>query len=153
MGPFCMLVVKNIQNVPLCISPFFKGTWSFMLWFLFFNLSPFFLFLTQWLWTRWWHGAIHKRRHCLLFVWILLIRDMVVERCNRWFGCETIHPTQKFNSMNLLQMPCVITYDKKMSLQPQKQKLGRFLVLRGHCIGTLLLLLQLLCTLYAAVLL
>ena len=22
------------------------------------------------------------------------IRDMVVERCNRQFGCETIHPTQ-----------------------------------------------------------
>ena len=41
---------------------------------------------------------------------ILLIRDMVVERCNRRFGCETIHPTQKFISMNLLQMSCVITW-------------------------------------------
>ena len=40
---------------------------------------------------------------------ILLIRDMVVERCNRWFGCQTIHPTPKFTSMNLLQMSCVIT--------------------------------------------
>ena len=40
---------------------------------------------------------------------ILLIRDMVVERCNRRFGCETIHPTKKFTSMNLLQMSCVIT--------------------------------------------
>ena len=36
---------------------------------------------------------------------ILLIRDMVVECWNRRFGCETIHPTQKFTSMNLLQMP------------------------------------------------
>ena len=33
---------------------------------------------------------------------ILLIRDMVVKRWNRRFGCETIHPTQKFISMNLL---------------------------------------------------
>ena len=42
--------------------------------------------------------------------YILLIKDMVVKRCNRRFGCETIHPTQKFTSMNLLQMPCVITW-------------------------------------------
>ena len=40
---------------------------------------------------------------------ILLIRDMLVERCNRRFGCETIHPTQKFTSMNLFKMPCLIT--------------------------------------------
>ena len=40
---------------------------------------------------------------------ILLIRDMVVKRCNRWFGHETIHPTKKITSMNLLQMSCVIT--------------------------------------------
>ena len=40
---------------------------------------------------------------------ILLIRDMVVESWNRQFGRQTIHPTQKFTSMNLLQMPCVIT--------------------------------------------
>ena len=46
----------------------------------------------------------------LYSVFILLIRDMVVERWNRRFGCETIHPTQKFTSMNLLQMPCVITW-------------------------------------------
>ena len=26
---------------------------------------------------------------------ILLIRDMVVERCNKQFGRETIHPTKK----------------------------------------------------------
>ena len=39
-----------------------------------------------------------------------LIRDMVVERCNTQFGCETIHPTQKFISMSLLQMPCVIKW-------------------------------------------
>ena len=43
------------------------------------------------------------------FWYILLIRDMVVKRWNRQFGCETIHPTQKFTSMNLLQMTCVIT--------------------------------------------
>jgi hypothetical protein len=29
---------------------------------------------------------------------------------NRRFGCETIHPTENFISMNLLQMSCVITY-------------------------------------------
>ena len=34
---------------------------------------------------------------------------MVVKLWNRQFGCETIHPTQKFISMNLLQMSCVIT--------------------------------------------
>ena len=33
----------------------------------------------------------------------LLIRDMVVKRWNRQFGCETTHPTQKFNSMNMLR--------------------------------------------------
>ena len=41
---------------------------------------------------------------------ILLIRDMVVERCNRLFGCQTIHSTQKLTSMNLLQMSCVRTW-------------------------------------------
>ena len=40
---------------------------------------------------------------------ILLIRDTVVKSCNRRFGRETIHLTQKFTSMNLLQMPCVVT--------------------------------------------
>ena len=40
----------------------------------------------------------------------LLIRDMVVECYYRWFVCDTIHPTQKLTSMNLLQMPCVITW-------------------------------------------
>ena len=40
---------------------------------------------------------------------IFLIRDMVVESWYRQFGRETIHPTQKFTSMNLLQMPWVIT--------------------------------------------
>ena len=40
---------------------------------------------------------------------ILLIRDMVAKGCNRRFGSETIHPTQKLTSMNLLQMSCVIT--------------------------------------------
>ena len=39
----------------------------------------------------------------------LLIRDMV-ECCNRRFGCETIHSAQKFTSMNLLQLSCVITW-------------------------------------------
>ena len=33
---------------------------------------------------------------------------MVVECWNRRFGCEIIHPTQKFTSMNLLQMSCMI---------------------------------------------
>jgi hypothetical protein len=32
-----------------------------------------------------------------------------VQSCNRRFGRQTIHPTQKFTSMNLLQMPCFIT--------------------------------------------
>ena len=47
---------------------------------------------------------------CSMQVIYYLIRDMVVKRWNRRFGCETIHPTQKFTSMNLLQMPCVITW-------------------------------------------
>ena len=29
---------------------------------------------------------------------------------NGQFGCETIHPTKKFTLLNLLQMPCVITW-------------------------------------------
>ena len=41
---------------------------------------------------------------------ILLIRDMVVKRSYRRFGCETIHPIQKCILMNLLQMSCVITW-------------------------------------------
>ena len=41
---------------------------------------------------------------------ILLIKDMVVEHCYRRFGCETIHPIQKFISMDFLQMFCVITW-------------------------------------------
>ena len=41
---------------------------------------------------------------------ILLIRDMVVKCWNRQFGCETIHPTQKFILMNLLQMFCMIIW-------------------------------------------
>ena len=32
-----------------------------------------------------------------------------VQCWNRRFGCETIHPTQKLTSMNLLHMSCVIT--------------------------------------------
>ena len=31
-----------------------------------------------------------------------------VQSWNIRFGGQTIHPTQKFTSMNLLQMPCVI---------------------------------------------
>ena len=54
---------------------------------------------------------------------ILLLRDMVVESCYRQFGRETIHQTQKYASMNLLQMSCEITWaQKKFSLQPQKKK-------------------------------
>ena len=51
------------------------------------------------------------RRHftMVLSFLILLIRDMVVECCKRRFGCETIHPTKKNTSMNLLQMSFVIT--------------------------------------------
>ena len=33
-----------------------------------------------------------------------------VQSWNRRFVCETIHPTQTFTSMNLLQMYCVITW-------------------------------------------
>ena len=36
-------------------------------------------------------------------------RQVYFGSCYRRFGCETIHPTQKFTSMNLLQMSCVIT--------------------------------------------
>ena len=33
-----------------------------------------------------------------------------VQSCYRRFGRETIHPTKKFILMNLLQIPCVITW-------------------------------------------
>ena len=33
-----------------------------------------------------------------------------VQCCYRRFGHETIYPTQKFTSMNMSQIPCVITY-------------------------------------------
>ena len=33
-----------------------------------------------------------------------------VQCWNKRFGCETIHPTQKFTSMNLLQMSCMIAW-------------------------------------------
>ena len=48
----------------------------------------------------------------VIYNWLsfLLIRDIVVERWNRRFGCETLHPTQKFTLMNLLQMSRVITW-------------------------------------------
>ena len=39
----------------------------------------------------------------LYTIYILLTRDMVKERWNRQFGCETIHPKQKFTSMNMFQ--------------------------------------------------
>ena len=39
----------------------------------------------------------------------LIIRDMVVESWNRQFGRETMHPTKKNTSMNLLRLSCVIT--------------------------------------------
>ena len=43
-----------------------------------------------------------------LYYYRYLINRRLVEHWNRQFGCETIHPTQKFTPMNLLQMPCVI---------------------------------------------
>ena len=58
--------------------------------------------------------CLHYAKFFFNFCWtdetftILLIRDMVVERWNRRFSCETIHSTQKFTSMNLLQMAFVI---------------------------------------------
>jgi hypothetical protein len=54
-----------------------------------------------------WNGPTRNESTVHIF---LLIRDMVVKDWNRQFGCETIHPTQRFPSMNLLQMPCVITW-------------------------------------------
>ena len=36
-------------------------------------------------------------------------RFMYFGSCYRGFGRETVHPTQKFTSMNLLQMSCMIT--------------------------------------------
>ena len=35
---------------------------------------------------------------------------LINKRHDRWFGCETIHHTQKFTSMNLLQITCVIPW-------------------------------------------
>ena len=48
---------------------------------------------------------------------------MVVERCYRKYCCENIHPTQKFISMNLLQMSCVVTKasEVKEAVRGQKQ--------------------------------
>ena len=60
-------------------------------------------------WT-WIESEMHLMHIFTHLQGILLIRDMVVKRWTRQFGCETIHPTQKFTSMNLLQMPCVITW-------------------------------------------
>ena len=51
--------------------------------------------------------AIYFIHLIFLRVIILLVRDMVVERWNRRFGCEIIHPTQKF--ILIKQMSCVIT--------------------------------------------
>ena len=39
---------------------------------------------------------------------------MAVERCYKLYGCETIHSTQKFISMNLLQMPSMITWARSI---------------------------------------
>ena len=33
-----------------------------------------------------------------------------VQSCYRQFSSKTIHPTQKFTLMTLLQMPCMITW-------------------------------------------
>ena len=47
---------------------------------------------------------------------------MVVERCNRRFGSETIHPTQKFTLMNYLLMSCVITYSEVPNRRADQNK-------------------------------
>ena len=47
------------------------------------------------------------RSYLIATVTILLISNMVVERWNRRFGCETIHPTENLISMNLLEMSWV----------------------------------------------
>ena len=48
---------------------------------------------------------------CVQKTKILLISALlVVVHWNRRFGCETIHPSQKFISMNLLQVSFVITW-------------------------------------------
>ena len=49
-----------------------------------------------------------------------------VQCCYKRFGHQTIHPTQKFASMNLLQMPCVITWDQKKSVSILKKNEGVF---------------------------
>ena len=41
---------------------------------------------------------------------ILLIRDMVVESWNWQYHCQTIHPTEKFTSMNLYKIIGVVTW-------------------------------------------
>jgi hypothetical protein len=54
---------------------------------------------------------------------ILLIRDMGLDVGIVSITTETIHPTENFEPMNLLQMSCVRTWAKKQfSLQPQKKK-------------------------------
>ncbi len=48
---------------------------------------------------------LHTAVHCYL---INNPRD--VQSWNRRFGRETIHPTKKITSMNLLQMSCMMTW-------------------------------------------
>ena len=43
--------------------------------------------------------------------------------CNREHHSQTIHPTENFNSMNLLQMFCVITGDQKKSASNLRKKI------------------------------
>ena len=55
---------------------------------------------------------LHTDRYILEHIWLysLLLRDMVVEHCYRQFGRQTINPSQKLTSMNSLQLSCMITW-------------------------------------------
>ena len=96
--------------------------------FVHFNMiHPVFKAYTGWtmndaVFCAWFHGNMQNiYRHLALLIMyfapknsiILSIRDMVVQHCYRRFGCETIHPTKKFISMNSLQMSCMITLKNK----------------------------------------
>ena len=71
------------------------------------------------LWSRFIHTLILHTHKSILYIQpsktIVKVNDKA-DLINIWqmfnlrrFGCQTIHPTQKFTSMNLLQKPCVIT--------------------------------------------
>ena len=59
-----------------------------------------------------------------------------VQCWNRLNHCQTIHPTEILISMNLLQMPCMITQDQNKSASNLQKKVGGFLVVNIKNLGS-----------------